>query len=162
MIPPYPLAWPEGLPRSEAKFTSQFRTSLSAALENVRKSLTAFGADTGKKATDVVITSNVAGISFDPPTDKGVAVWFEWEAVNGPLPKGHALKCLDGNKLNCDPSNWEAIPRALLPRLNGGRFGNSLQFDQAAPELKSLVMANAKLKHIAREKRRAAGNGGAA
>lgn len=84
---------------------------------------------------------------------------IEWEAVNGPLPKGHALKCLDGNKLNCDPSNWEAIPRALLPRLNGGRSGKSLQFDKAAPELKPLVMANAKLKHVAHEKRRAAGKG---
>jgi hypothetical protein len=35
---------------------------------------------------------------------------IEWEAKNGPLPKGYALKCLDGNRGNADPANWEAIP----------------------------------------------------
>lgn len=84
---------------------------------------------------------------------------IEWEAANGPIPKGHALKCLDGDKLNCSPSNWECIPRAMLPRLSG-RW--SLGYDQASPELKPIVMANAKLKHAASEKRRAAGKGGAA
>lgn len=81
---------------------------------------------------------------------------IEWEAVNGPIPKGHALKCLDGNKQNCSPSNWECIPRAMLPRLSG-RW--SLGYDQAPAELKPIVMANAKLKHATREKRRAAGKG---
>lgn len=81
---------------------------------------------------------------------------IEWEAINGPIPAGHALKCLDGDKLNCSPSNWECIPRAMLPRLSG-RW--SLGYDQAAPELKPIVMANAKLKHAASEKRRAAGKG---
>lgn len=30
-LPPFPLAWPEGLPRTSKKAASQFRTSLSAA-----------------------------------------------------------------------------------------------------------------------------------
>ena len=79
---------------------------------------------------------------------------LEWEAANGPIPDGYALKCLDGNKLNCDPSNWEAIPRGVLARLNGGRFRTTVAYDDAAPELKPLVMNIAKLKHraqIARE-----------
>ena len=46
--PPYPLTWPDGLPRTERKASSQFRTSLSAAINNVKKSLAAFGTDTGK------------------------------------------------------------------------------------------------------------------
>lgn len=74
-----------------------------------------------------------------------------WEEVNGPLPKGHALKCLDGDKGNTDPSNWEAIPRALLPRLNG-RFGR--EFDSAPAELKPTILATAKLEHAAREARK--------
>lgn len=82
---------------------------------------------------------------------------IEWEAVNGPVPEGYALKCLDGDKLNCDPSNWEAVRRGVLARLNGGRFRKTLPYDEAAPELKPLVMASAKLKHAAHEKRRAAG-----
>ena len=73
-----------------------------------------------------------------------------WEKANGPVPEGMALKCLDGDRTNCDPSNWEAIPRGLLPRLNG-RFGRG--YDGAAPEVKPLIMAIAKLEHAARSAR---------
>jgi hypothetical protein len=78
---------------------------------------------------------------------------LNWEAINGPLPKGHALKCLDGNRLNCDPSNWEAVSRGVLARLNGGRTKRRLPFDQAAEELKPTVMALAKLEQRAMEAR---------
>lgn len=73
---------------------------------------------------------------------------IRWEAVNGPIPKGQALKCLDGDKANTDPSNWEAVPRALLPRLNG-RFGRG--YDDAAPELRPTILLVAKLEHASRE-----------
>lgn len=79
---------------------------------------------------------------------------IEWEAVNGPLPAGHALKCLDGDKSNTDPSNWEAIPRAVLARLNGGRHKRRLAFDDAAPEIKPTLMAMAKLEHRASQARK--------
>jgi hypothetical protein len=78
-----------------------------------------------------------------------------WEEVNGPVPEGHRLKCLDGDKTNCDPANWEAVPMALAPRLNG-RFGRG--YDQAPADLKPTIMAIAKLEHKARTARR----GGAA
>ncbi|MAW99560.1 MAG: HNH endonuclease [Sphingomonas sp.] len=78
---------------------------------------------------------------------------IEWEKVNGPIPEGHALKCLDGNRRNCDPANWEAVPRAVLARLNGGRFRTTLAYDDAPAELKPLVMNIAKLKHRASEVR---------
>lgn len=76
---------------------------------------------------------------------------WEWEQVNGPLPAGHALKCLDGDKTNTRPSNWVAIPRALLPRLNG-RFGRN--YDTAPVEVKPTILAIAKLEHAAREAKR--------
>lgn len=76
---------------------------------------------------------------------------INWEAINGPLPKGHALKCLDGNKANTAPANWECIPRGVLARLNGGRFKKTVAYDQAAPELKPAVMLVAKLKQAASE-----------
>lgn len=75
---------------------------------------------------------------------------YLWEQINGPLPRGMALKCLDGDKTNTDPANWEAIPRAMLPRLNG-RFGRD--YDAAAPEVKPTLLAIAKLEHQARELR---------
>ena len=80
---------------------------------------------------------------------------INWEAVNGPIPEGYALKCLDGDKANTDPSNWEAMPRGILARLNGGRFRSTISYDAAPDELKPLVMASAKLKHAVHERRKA-------
>ncbi len=77
-----------------------------------------------------------------------------WEKVNGPLPAGHALKCLDGDKTNTDPSNWQVVPRAILPRLNG-RFGRG--YDTAPAELKPTILAIAQLEHKAREAQRKVG-----
>lgn len=79
----------------------------------------------------------------------------EWEKANGPIPEGHCLKCLSGEKTDCSPSNWALIPRALLPRLAGGnRYRPVLAFDDAAPEVRSVVLAVAKLEHSAREARK--------
>ena len=75
-----------------------------------------------------------------------------WEQKHGPIPDGFALKCL-GDKLNTDPSNWELVPRAMLPRLNG-RYGRD--FDKAPDELKPTILAVTRLEHAAREKRREA------
>jgi hypothetical protein len=79
---------------------------------------------------------------------------IRWEELNGPLPKGHCLKCLDGNKANTDPENWTLIPRALLPRLNGGARKQHLAFDEAEPEVKPALLALAKLDRAARERSR--------
>lgn len=72
-----------------------------------------------------------------------------WEQANGPLPEGHALKCLDGDRTNTNPANWVAVPRAMLPRLAGakGRMG----YDTAAPELRPTLLAIARVEHAVRE-----------
>lgn len=67
-----------------------------------------------------------------------------WEKENGSLPAGMCLKCLDGNKQNTDPANWEAISRSILPLLNG-KIG--LAYDRVEPELKPTVLSMAKVKH---------------
>jgi hypothetical protein len=80
---------------------------------------------------------------------------IEWEAANGSIPKGHVLKCLDGDKLNTHPSNWEVVSRSLLPRLAGGnRYRRVLAFDDAAPEIRPSILAIAKVEHAARQKAR--------
>lgn len=76
---------------------------------------------------------------------------IEWEEANGHLPKGHALKCLDGDKTNTDPANWLCVPRALLPRLNGGAHRQHLAYDQADPELRPTILAVAQVEHAARK-----------
>ena len=80
----------------------------------------------------------------------------EWEVIHGPLPKGMALKCIDGVRSNTSPSNWVAIPRALLPRLAGGngRQGAILAYDDAPAELRPAVLAVAKLVHAVSQKSR--------
>lgn len=76
-----------------------------------------------------------------------------WEKANGPVPQGKCLKSLDGDKTNTDPSNWIAIPRAMLPRLSGR---HTLAYHDAPDELKPIIMALARLEHAAREKRKSA------
>lgn len=48
---------------------------------------------------------------------RGVHI-INWEAVNGPLPKGHALVFKDGNKQNTAVENLELLSRAELMRRN--------------------------------------------
>lgn len=79
---------------------------------------------------------------------------IEWEAANGPIPEGHVLKCLDGDRMNTAPDNWQAVPRGVLSRLNGGRWKKRLAFDAAHPEVKPAVMALAHLEQSAFERRK--------
>lgn len=79
---------------------------------------------------------------------------YLWEKANGPVPKGHVLKSIDGDKANTSPANWEAIPRALLPRLSGGRWFKP--YDAYEPELRPMVLTTARLDHAAREARKGA------
>lgn len=74
-----------------------------------------------------------------------------WEQANGPVPEGQVLKCLDGDLTNTDPTNWEAVPRALLPRL-AGRW--TIPYDSAPAELKPVLLATARLENAAREARK--------
>lgn len=77
-----------------------------------------------------------------------------WEQINGPLPAGMCLKCVDGDRLNTDPSNWLMIPRGVLPRLNGGRATRVMAYDTAPDELKPVLMTLARVDHKAAELRR--------
>lgn len=69
---------------------------------------------------------------------------YLWEQQHGTIPDGYFLKCLDGNKQNCDPSNWELLPRGTQPFLNGHRGHD---YEAAPAEIKPTIIALAKLKH---------------
>lgn len=75
---------------------------------------------------------------------------IRWEEINGPVPKGHCLKALDGDKANTAPDNWTLIPRALLPRLNGGAHKTHPAYADASPEVRPALLTIAKLDHRAR------------
>lgn len=69
-----------------------------------------------------------------------------WEKKNGKVPKEMALKCLDGNRKNCSPSNWELVPRGMLPYFNN-KGSNNNNYDCAPDELKPVLLTLAKIKY---------------
>jgi hypothetical protein len=68
-----------------------------------------------------------------------------WEALHGVIPNGRVLKCIDGDRTNTDPSNWESVPYGVVGRLS--KHG----FRDAPAELKPTIMAVAKLEHALSE-----------
>jgi hypothetical protein len=103
----------------------------------------------------------VDGYRYTKTTDVRCASWtvnwrathiVRWEALHGPVPEGMALKSLDGDRSNVDPSNWTVVPRGMLARLHGKSGRN---YDGAPADLKPTIMAVAKLEHAVAERRRA-------
>lgn len=113
-ITKYPLAWPEGMPRTDRRQGSQFRTNLSSALVNVRKSLEAFGRDSGKAVTDIILSSNVGGLDPGQPDDPGVAAWFTWD---------EAQRCVAVDRYSKVEENLQAIHHVLEARRTEMRHG---------------------------------------
>lgn len=105
-VAPYPLAWPETMPRAKAREKSQFRTALTGALENVRGSLKSFGVDSRIQITDIVISSNVS-LGEHRPADPGVAVWFTWDGEQ---------RCIAVDRYLKPEENLQAIHHVLEAR----------------------------------------------
>ena len=81
----FPLCWPAGFPVTERRESSRFDTSLFKALENVQKSLAAFAKDSGKRMTDIIVSSNYS-LTATKPTEPGVAVYFTWDGERTCIP----------------------------------------------------------------------------
>ena len=64
---------------------------------------------------------------------------YLWIKENGPLPAGHMLTFLDGDKENCEPYNLMLISRAVNAYLNRNGYGD------LAGELKLTAIALAKV-----------------
>lgn len=113
-IPAYPLQWPEGLPRTERKASSQFKTPLNTALNNVRKSLQMFGNDSSKPVTGIVLSSNVGGLTFERPKDSGIAAWFTWDGEQ---------RCIAVDRYEKPECNLQAIHHIIEARRTEMRHG---------------------------------------
>lgn len=50
-----------------------------------------------------------------------------WESLHGAIPDDHCIVCLDGNQMNCDPTNLYCMPIRFRPLLakNQWWFGNA-------------------------------------
>lgn len=81
----YPLSWPVHFPRTTAREASRFKTTLAGALRHVQDSLRLFANDSGKKLTDLVISSNYS-LGVENPADPGVAAYFTWDGLQVCIP----------------------------------------------------------------------------
>lgn len=113
-IPPYPLAWPEGFPRTARLISGSFKTTLPAAIDNVEASLRRFAADSGQKISDVAVTSMKAGLTSAQPADKGVAIWFEWDGEQ---------RCIAVDRYDKLEHNVQAIHHIIEARRTELRHG---------------------------------------
>lgn len=115
MTSAYPLAWPHGIPRTEAarRATSQFKTTLDPALKNVTNSLRRFGEATGKATSNLVISSNYT-LGVRNPSDPGVAVWFVWDGRE---------RCIAVDRYPEMEHNLQAIHAILEARVTEARHG---------------------------------------
>lgn len=114
MIPPYPLAWPEGMPRTARHIDGTFKTSLSKAIENVEDSLRRFAADSGQKVGAVAVTSMKAGLTSAQPADPGVSIWFEWDGQQ---------RCIAVDRYTKLEANVQAIHHIIEARRTELRHG---------------------------------------
>ena len=63
-----------------------------------------------------------------------------WEENNGPIPAGHAIIFLDGNKLNCSIENLRMVNRGTLVRLNQNHlFTDNARANESAIALAQLL-----------------------
>jgi hypothetical protein len=115
-IPPYPLHWPEGFPRTTMRYPSKFKTTLAAATANVAGSLKKFAADSRSQVTNVVATSNSGGIALGNrrEDDPGVAVWFDWDG---------AKRCIAVDRYPTAAENLQAIHHIIEARRTEVRHG---------------------------------------
>lgn len=113
MTQAYPLQWPDTFPRSKSRQKSAFRTSLSGALSNVRKSLEAFGRESGRPVSNIVLSSNVS-LGSENPADPGIAVWFSWDGMS---------ICIPVDRYNKPEENLQAIHHVIEARRTELRHG---------------------------------------
>lgn len=79
-ISPYPLAWPDGVPRTPSvrRVKSPFRTGFDQAVKNVADSLRLFQKEASVKIEHLILSSNVTLLDKHPP-DPGAAAWFQMD-----------------------------------------------------------------------------------
>lgn len=132
LIPPYPLRWPDGLPRVAKPLTSSpFKTTRPTAIANVEKSLAAFARDSGIKISRIQITSNVGGLRQDDPADAAVSVWFEWDGD---------MRCIPIDRFSKVEWNLQAIHHLIEADRTKIRYGG-LEMVRAAWRGLNLALA---------------------
>lgn len=105
-IAAHPLQWPTHIPRYKAREAGRFKTTLHAALGNVEDSIRRFSSDSGKKVSEITISSNYS-LGERRPADPGVAVWFTWDDMQ---------ICIPVDRYSTIEANLQAIHHVIEAR----------------------------------------------
>ncbi|WP_374447353.1 HNH endonuclease signature motif containing protein [Providencia sp.] len=89
--------------------------------------------------TEVITTDGYIKVKIGHPRKWKHKHILVWEEHNGPVPKGHVIKFIDCNPLNCSIDNLMAITRSEHGVIN--RF-----FSGASPEYKDAILQLARIK----------------
>ena len=120
------VSWQTGLSKDDFKshYTDEsFKRMTQNMIEN-RKT---------KKIGDEIIKDGepyiIVSVDYNLPYDKRRQPKRRvvWEQLHGEIPKDHCIICLDGNPMNCEPSNLYCMPiqfRTVLAQ-NQWWFGNA-------------------------------------
>lgn len=120
------ISWHKGLSKEEYRshFTEEsFRRMTERAIQGNRT----------KKIGDEVVVDGQPYVVFS--LEAKVPFWerikpkrrYVWEQLHGEIPKDHCIVCLDGNPMNCEPSNLYCMPIRFRPLLSKNKwwFGNA-------------------------------------
>ncbi|MHC1700320.1 MAG: HNH endonuclease signature motif containing protein [Humidesulfovibrio sp.] len=87
----------------------------------------------------------------DAPTRFKLKHIVVWEAAHGPVPKGHKLRFIDGDKLNCALENLELVSNAENLHMN--RVGYAEVDPEMKPVAKTLIKLEVRTFRLRKEAR---------
>ena len=119
------VSWQTGL--SSEEFKSHYtKESFERGIEGMRQAnkTAKIGDEVVKCGVPWVVTSLEYGVLFQDRIKLKRRV--VWEQLHGEIPKDHCIIHLDGDQMNCDPSNLYCIPTKFRPIISKNRwwFGN--------------------------------------
>lgn len=120
------VPWQTGLRGEEFKshYTTESYARMRKAVNEAKKTRK-IGDEIVIDGVPWVVTSLDYGVPFCERRQPKRRV--VWERLHGEIPKDHCIICLDGNPMNCDPSNLYCMPiqfRTVLAK-NKWWFGNA-------------------------------------
>lgn len=120
------VSWQTGLRGEDFKshYTEESYQRMRRAVEEAKKTRK-IGDEIVVDGVPWIVTSLDYGVPFHERRQPKRRV--VWEQLHGAIPKDHCIICLDGNPMNCDPSNLYCMPTCFRPILakNKWWFGNA-------------------------------------
>lgn len=123
MTQAFPLHWPEGWPRAKMPQLSRFDVTFAAARDGIMEQIRLLGGRYVVLSTNIELRRDGLPYANHPePSDKGVAVYFEWKG------KQHVLACDRWNRVK---DNLRALEKTIEAMRGIERWGASSMMERA-------------------------------